>query len=765
MFRSFLCLGVISHTLWQLLPACQEQCLREWYNIGLTQQLESAVGRTQDEAPDNQVLFASDDEEFIVMYESDGSAGECGDGCSDNDGGPQDVLVESPADEVEAAPPQKKRRYTNRAPSGLKILGKSVCTQAHKRLYAIGSGCLQNLRKEMPAFTMHDRMPEPKHQTLGKCLKRRTDNYKWPDILLFFFQLYVSAAEILPSRFVMPDELFRAGRVKPSEDCDFEDRYVHNFMRNLDRQFDLMQLGQIGPGSFQGPRRYLEWSRPIDLYCQYVGICEAEDKVPAALSTFMRVFKSVMGAHLKFRGKTEHAQCGVCWHRRQRIKNASSGATKKEATRNYSRHLLSQWLDRQNYWNARSLSRSFFSNKEVIGETWESSLLTCIIDGMDQSKLRLPKFGWARVSKSIELLFRPTTHLTGCWLHGYQLFLSLADENLKKDSETQCEIIMRALSHLKDNCGSMPCAFHLQSDNCFRETKNRFVFTLNLMLVALGAFRYTVMSFLRTAHSHEDIDQCFGQISKLFAGKQFDAPEDMIDLLNQCVASKERSCRSKLSSGKAYKLDQVSLWKEFVRQTGIYISGMRRVHYLRICLRKDVGHETLGRVREVEDFRYGGRQPHPEDLFLVTKRWMHDTSIERVIALMPASLASELRRSFSAPHGLAPRRAIGAKVKQNIETRVPRCRRAGELSEKAAKYLLNWNDGSLRQCPKPQSYSILRHRCNPAHRGEERLARPWVAPSRYSRSDVYLPKLAEGDELSGTDDDDDAPVDFPAVDS
>lgn len=682
------------------------------------------------------------------------------------------VLFETSSEEVEThQPPPKKRRYTlRRADGALAILGNHVCLQAHKRIYGVGSASLQQLRNQQPAYSMRgeNRLAEAKHPTLGFSVKRNSDTYKWPHILGFFWLLYISAAEIMPNKLVMPDELFKNKSVgQEDNDQDFEDRYITSFMRNLDMQFDPLKVGQAGPGSFQGPRRYLEWERPSDLYLQYVAMSEADGQKPGGFTTFLRVFKQVMGHHLKFRAKTEHAQCTVCYHLREKIKKARSQQMKQQGTRNYTQHLLSQWLDRQTYWNTRQMSRNFFYNCEIMKNSFEGSVLCTIIDGMDQAKLRVPKFGTQRINKNQELIFRPTCHLTACWMHGYRLYLPLSDENMKKDSETQMEILMRSLSEVQQKYSKLPLGLWTQADNCFRESKNQYVFSLNLMLVCIGCFKWAVMAFLRTAHSHEDVDQCFGQVARLFAARKFDEPGDMIQLLNECSKSNSDqnapsgSNKSRLQTAHSYKLDQVSKWKPFVAQTGIKLLGMRRVHYFRICRRGDIGSETLNNVAEVEDFNFGSVTPDAEDIFLVTKRWLHDATIARVIALIPASKASSIRRSFAPPDGLAPRRPIGNKVLQNIQSRVPKCRDRCELSEKAARYLLSWVNQTLDQCPKPDWYSILDYRYNPTMEAEERLPYLWEAPGRYRRVDVTLPKLAEGDDGGASDEDsDNAPVDM-----
>ena len=118
---------------------------------------------------------------------------------------------------------------------------------------------------------------------------------------------------------------------------------------------------------------------------------------------------------------------------------------------------------------------------------------------MDQSKFRIPRVRLRRFPKLMEALYRPTLHLVGCWLHGHRLDLAVADEDLKKNSETQIDIIARAIDGLFEHI-TLPLGFHLQQDNCYREGKNRFVVSFMVLLVSMGIFRWTSMGFLRKGH-------------------------------------------------------------------------------------------------------------------------------------------------------------------------------------------------------------------------------------------------------------------------
>ena len=132
-----------------------------------------------------------------------------------------------------------------------------------------------------------------------------------------------------------------------------------------------------------------------------------------------------------------------------------------------------------------------------------SSLLCCIADGMDQSKFRCPKVK-GRPSKALEALYGPTLHCSGFWIHGHQLRFSICNEDVRKDSTTQLELLFLALSSLREHHSKLPLVLHLQQDNCFREGKNQFVAAAMILLVILRVFKATACGFLRTGHSAFD---------------------------------------------------------------------------------------------------------------------------------------------------------------------------------------------------------------------------------------------------------------------
>lgn len=380
----------------------------------------------------------------------------------------------------------------------------------------------------------------------------------------------------MPSRFRMPTNESAASS---KADPDFEERFVTSYLRNLDAQFAMPRIEHLGPGSFAGPCRFLEHQSPVDLWNQYCVLEEHEGRQPATLPTFMRIYHKIFGTFLKYRDKREHAQCNTCALHRRCIKESNTKADRIASTKDYSMHVLHQWMDRQIYWKLRALSQRFFQagtdqmSRQLAGDNIYSSAITLIADGMDQSKLRVPRI-LGRFSKVLEQLFRPTLHLNGVWIHGWKLFIPIGDESLKKDSQTQLETLARAISQLCVERGGLPLGLHLQQDNCFREGKNKFVLLFMLIMVVSGSFRWASCGYLRTGHSHEDIDQVFSCIARLLKGKSYQSPQGLIELLRS--ASQPGEVRKiHATDVSPYKLDQTALWKQFTEQIGISFRGLR----------------------------------------------------------------------------------------------------------------------------------------------------------------------------------------------
>ena len=119
---------------------------------------------------------------------------------------------------------------------------------------------------------------------------------------------------------------------------------------------------------------------------------------------------------------------------------------------------------------------------------------------MDQAKFKIPRVR-CRSSKLYTKLFRPRLHIAAVWGHGAEISFSIADEDLKKDSSTQCEIIARCIDSILAQHQTLPQGLALQQDNCVREGKNQYLMSTLCLWVACGTYRWATASFLRVGHS------------------------------------------------------------------------------------------------------------------------------------------------------------------------------------------------------------------------------------------------------------------------
>lgn len=334
------------------------------FNCTEARDWEKAPGTSNNE--DNELLYesSSNDGDPDVFYASDAD-------CRDHE---SEMFYSSDEEgPLPAEPSQKRARYNPRRQDPVLFLGKPVCRRALSSLIAIGGSTLQKLRAGESAYTNNVRKPLQKHPQFGFSLRGDT-GMVWEEIVMFFFHLYHSAAEVMPTNwhsikeagsqaFETPFPEDDADGVDKSEDLQ---RLVNAIGRTLNTYLTDVDCQLIGPGTFRGPRRCLQHGCRTDLYWEYVAYAEFRGIKPASLSTFMKVANTIIkpglrDGHLKFRKAGDHAQCDACFSIRERIRAARTPDAKLAEERELIRHRLSQWQDRQAYWSFRSMSQTFFS--------------------------------------------------------------------------------------------------------------------------------------------------------------------------------------------------------------------------------------------------------------------------------------------------------------------------------------------------------------------------------------------------------------------
>ena len=350
---------------------CSQTC--SWYGGDK----QAAGTASLDEDAD--VLFASSPDqqsggEPETFFASDEEASSFG---SRNQKKSEDELFYS-SDGDERA--RKRARHAPRQWDSAKFLEKEVCGRALAALLGIGGSTFERIRRGEAACTNDARKPLQKHPTFGFSLRGDTGKV-WEEIVMFFYHIYHTSAEVMPTGWHTIKERGAQPLETPfPEDCQNAganaeelQRLVNSIGRTLNTFATDVDCQMIGPGTFAGPRRCLQHGNRTDLFWEYLAFAESRKVKPASYNTYMRVANSVLGpglrdGHLRFRKQSEHAQCDYCFQARERIRKAKSKEVKLAEERELVRHRLAQWLDRQCYWAFRSMSQAYFVDLVANGQ-------------------------------------------------------------------------------------------------------------------------------------------------------------------------------------------------------------------------------------------------------------------------------------------------------------------------------------------------------------------------------------------------------------
>ncbi len=74
-------------------------------------------------------------------------------------------------------------------------------------------------------------------------------------------------------------------------------------------------------------------------------------------------------------------------------------------------------------------------------------------------------------------------------------------------------------------------------DNCIKDNKNRHLLTFLSLLTIRDVFEEVKLGFLIVGHTHEDIDGCFGYLSKKLKEEN---NYILVDLMRAFMISQER---------------------------------------------------------------------------------------------------------------------------------------------------------------------------------------------------------------------------------
>ncbi|XP_032217810.1 uncharacterized protein LOC5517433 [Nematostella vectensis] len=247
-----------------------------------------------------------------------------------------------------------------------------------------------------------------------------------------------------------------------------------------------------------------------------------------SLSHFYRLWEQHF-SHVLIPKENRFTKCNDCTQYKREKEGTMDKGQRARIDQLLNAHLELVWQERRVYYLHRYKARKF-----------PSKYLTSINDGMDQHTTNIPNL--RRISKSMAGLRMVGTHLVGSIIHSGQVsegkafYGSFDYYQFPHDSNLTISILLDVLVKWTEDQHKLPPVLYLQFDNCVRENKNQFMFTLLAILVHLKVFKKIRVNFLPVGHTHEDIDAFFGVFSKHLAKLDVYTMDDLQRALESCVS-------------------------------------------------------------------------------------------------------------------------------------------------------------------------------------------------------------------------------------
>lgn len=605
------------------------------------------------------------------------------------------------------------------------FLGHGMCKAAARFLMRVGDDRIERVRNGI----MDGRRDRP--HAPGKMMT---------SVWRFLWTLYHTVGEGMPDKFnfemrdaktlvlaarrtlkrkgpdplpIMPDEIdtFTTSTFNIVDDDEEQVRAIANHATYVVSQQHPADSALVGPTMFRGPLRFLPPGKRVHLYWEYVGWAECSNMPSASFHTFLRAFGQCRQV-LRIRNCGNHAVCSKCATFKKQLSKARFPQDRRSILEEYTAHIVNQWLDRQVYGNATSVSlecrRMLQSGQRMVDLAMSISQICMAVDGMDQAKFRLPRVFVK--TKCLDSLIRPALHVQGAWAHGFGYHLAVMDPDMCHDTNNNVEVISNMLEQIFKGHRGLPMGLHLQQDNTSRECKNQKILKWAIKLVSLGVFRWVTLNYLTIGHTHDNLDGTFGQLTVRLGACEFDDDMDVVSILMRLLGDLGIEASSRRAS-LAYKLDEAPRWNSWWDEISLNFSkltGPLAPHSFRVCTRLDLGKCTGG---------HGELEIRPEplpngpaeaggDIVVVVRHYMHSNVVSQIFTAWPDCSRAGL---FRQPSGLHQRRPVNDKDRNKMVSKALELCASQQISGKARDYLVEWARGTRRRVARPLEYEFLNH--------------------------------------------------------
>jgi hypothetical protein len=393
-------------------------------------------------------------------------------------------------------------------------------------------------------------------------------------------------------------------------------------------------------------------------YCQWANMRGEE---PASYTTYLRTWKEWSPKVLRVRDKLQHGRCEDCAMYTEFRKKATSTQSRQEIMDAYLKHLKGIFADRTIYARAVSVSETCTSKWAGV-QSESNSLLSMCIDGMDQSKFRIPRN--LSSSKLWSTAWRPVAHVTGVVAHGIGEYYYLADQDMRKDSNNNSDVLAKSLDHVTRalEARGMPMPVHLrvQADNTCREQKNTNGLLFLAWLCGTGVFQTTELSTMVKGHTHIDVDQRFSAVGTLLKGtKVLQDMDDFREIIQR------KLCGQKGREVIAEMVPGVRDWSDFFKAADVQLhghTGAGSAHVFKFVKRCDlVEGGPDGMVVDPGCFGVGLTE-NKGDVIMLVKALMRDTSLcQQPLLILPKDVLDKL--PLLGPNSAAPRNVMTQRMK------------------------------------------------------------------------------------------------------
>ncbi len=381
------------------------------------------------------------------------------------------------------------------------FLGREVCMKAMKCFLGIGSSRLGRL-----CLAAEKGVAPVDLRTAVKRVRPRpaVDNAD-----RFLSWLYENVAEDMP--------FTRESTVEVEAEIDF----LRLGPQLLDGTTEWLQdpAGPCASGAAlaAGGVRYLPPQSLVEIYDFY---CLVE-KPHASYDSFLRCFRARWKDRLRIRNaKSTQSKCPECERYKELRRSVVSPTDVAKVVESYRTHLQAQYEDRAI--DSRISAMAAQAARGVVRD--QVSIMSCCLDGMDQSKFRVPRN--LSLSKEFQHALRADLHCTGAIAHGIFEGFFLSDCRLRKDSNLQLTVLSRVLelSHTflsaQADSGAWPSMLRCHTDNATSEGKNQHVMKYMAWMVFREAFKSAEMSMFRVGHTHNELDQRFSEVATALSRSQ-----------------------------------------------------------------------------------------------------------------------------------------------------------------------------------------------------------------------------------------------------